>query len=91
MNKTNQHVPERTCVGCRQRAAKGELMRLVARDSEILVDHRQRLPGRGAYVHRDDKCIASAVSRGGLSRSFRRRIDASALEQVLRSEDKGQS
>lgn len=70
------HVPVRTCVGCRERAAKGELVRIVADGSSITVDRRQVMPGRGAYVHQRDRCIERATMRGGLARSFRRRLTA---------------
>ena len=44
------HIPERTCVACRTKAPKWELVRFVARDSEIVLDEKGSLPGRGAYL-----------------------------------------
>ncbi len=44
------HVPQRMCVICRQRLAKGELTRHVVGARGLLVDEAQRLPGRGYYV-----------------------------------------
>lgn len=64
-------APQRTCIGCRQVAGKGDLVRLVVTGARVKLDLDQRLPGRGAYVHRDIACIDSAA-RGGLNRSFRR-------------------
>ena len=43
--------PTRTCVGCRVRAVKSELLRVTARDGLCLPDPRSRQPGRGAYLH----------------------------------------
>ncbi|MFJ9567718.1 YlxR family protein [Streptomyces fuscichromogenes] len=63
--------PERTCVGCRQRAAKTELLRIVAVGDECVPDPRGTLPGRGAYVHPAQVCLDQAVRRRALPRAFR--------------------
>jgi predicted RNA-binding protein YlxR (DUF448 family) len=64
--------PQRTCVGCRGRAGKGELIRVVRRpDGGVEVDPRGREPGRGAYLHPAPGCWAQAVRRGALARALR--------------------
>ncbi len=46
-----------------------------------VLDPAQRLPGRGAYLCRDERvaapaaaCLRRALQRGGLSRAFRARV-----------------
>ncbi|MFD7440705.1 YlxR family protein [Streptomyces sp. NPDC059909] len=63
--------PERTCVGCRERAAKSELLRIVAVEGACVPDHRGTLPGRGAYVHPASVCLDLAVRRRAFPRAFR--------------------
>jgi predicted RNA-binding protein YlxR (DUF448 family) len=63
--------PVRTCVGCRGRDNKTDLVRLVAADGSIRVDLRQVAPGRGAYLHRDRDCWEQAYRRRTLSRVLR--------------------
>ncbi|MGY6024300.1 YlxR family protein [Streptomyces spinosirectus] len=63
--------PERTCVGCRQRAAKKDLLRTVAVEGECVPDHRGTLPGRGAYVHPAVVCLDLAVRRRAFTRALR--------------------
>lgn len=63
--------PERTCVGCRERAAKNELLRIVAVGDECVPDHRGTLPGRGAYVHPAVVCLDQAVRRRAFPRALR--------------------
>ncbi|MES1170320.1 MAG: YlxR family protein [Leifsonia sp.] len=63
--------PVRTCLGCRQRAPRSSLVRVVARDGRAVVDSAARLPGRGAWVHPDRECVASALQRKALSRALR--------------------
>ncbi|MFI1293837.1 YlxR family protein [Streptomyces sp. NPDC020792] len=63
--------PERTCVGCRERAAKIELLRTVVVEGECVPDPRGTLPGRGAYVHPASVCLDQAVRRRAFPRALR--------------------
>ncbi|WP_329174123.1 YlxR family protein [Streptomyces sp. NBC_01477] len=63
--------PERTCVGCRQRAAKRDLLRVVMNGDACVPDHRGTLPGRGAYLHPALACLDLAVRRRAFGRAFR--------------------
>jgi predicted RNA-binding protein YlxR (DUF448 family) len=62
--------PVRTCVGCRRKADKSELVRLVWQGT-VVVDRAQRAPGRGAYLHPGPACAALAVKRRSLGRALR--------------------
>jgi predicted RNA-binding protein YlxR (DUF448 family) len=59
--------PERSCVGCRERAPKAELVRVARTPAGVRVDPRGTAPGRGAYVHRDPACVAAASRKGALA------------------------
>jgi len=63
--------PERSCVGCRKRAPKAELLRVVRSAEGARVDPLGRAPGRGAYVHRDAVCVGLALRRGALAGALR--------------------
>ncbi|KAF4409799.1 MULTISPECIES: YlxR family protein [Streptomyces] len=65
--------PERTCIGCRERAAKTDLLRIAVVGDACVPDPRGTLPGRGAYVHPVPVCIDLAVRRRAFSRAFRGR------------------
>ena len=58
-------------MGCRQRAAKRDLLRIVAVEDECVPDHRGTLPGRGAYVHPALVCLDLAVRRRAFTRALR--------------------
>jgi predicted RNA-binding protein YlxR (DUF448 family) len=51
-----KHVPQRTCVGCREVIAKRTLIRIVRRPEGIVVDPTGKLAGRGAYLHDRRSC-----------------------------------
>lgn len=63
--------PERTCVSCRKKGEKGELVRLVNAPDGAVIDYSEKLPGRGAYVCPERGCIDKALKGGLLSRAFK--------------------
>ena len=65
-------------MGCRQRAPKGELVRVARTPAGVRVDPHGNAPGRGAYVHRDPACVTAALRKGAL---------ASALHTGLAQEE----
>jgi uncharacterized protein len=68
---TEQHAPTRTCVGCKERAVKSSLLRLVAVGDDIQPDPQARLPGRGAYMHPSEACLELARRRKVFPRALR--------------------
>ena len=67
-----RHAPAvRTCVGCGVRAAKSDLLRLVAAGNEIVPDALARGPGRGAYLHPNQGCFEKAQRRRAFARALR--------------------
>ncbi|MDW6059561.1 YlxR family protein [Streptomyces sp. FXJ1.4098] len=77
--------PERTCVGCRERAAKNDLLRIVTAEGACVPDRRGTLPGRGAYVHPTRVCLDLAVRRRAFPRAFRGPgpLDTTALRRYV--------
>jgi predicted RNA-binding protein YlxR (DUF448 family) len=73
------------CVGCRERAAKSDLVRLVAVEGSVVPDPRRRLPGRGASLHPDLACLELAERRRAFPRAFRLTgpLDARMLRKHL--------
>lgn len=76
-------VNERTCLGCRGRSAKADLIRLVwdAAAQAVVADPRQVLPGRGCYVH--PGCGSTAARRRVVGRALRRPVDAEQVTALL--------
>lgn len=62
---------ERTCINCREKAAKGELFRILRTPAgEVIFDGTGKANGRGAYVC-SLACFDGAVESGKLSRALR--------------------
>ncbi len=75
-------IPMRTCVGCRARREKSELVRLVSVEGRPVIDIEGSKEGRGAYICRTVECIeAVAQNRSRLSRAFKKETEAPDAEQ----------
>ena len=61
----------RTCVGCRERTTKTALLRVVSDGDRLVPDPAGRLPGRGASVHPDPRCVDLAEKRRAFPRALR--------------------
>jgi len=77
--------PVRTCVGCRVRAPRSTLLRVVAVDSTLVPDERASLPGRGAWVHETSECMDAAIRRRAFVRALRVSgpLDTQTIEKRL--------
>ncbi|MBO0842456.1 MAG: YlxR family protein [Nocardioides sp.] len=68
--------PVRTCVGCRGRAAKRELLRVTAGSDDeghpaVVPDPTGTAPGRGAHLHPTRECYDLAVRRKAFTRALK--------------------
>ena len=93
--KRKRHVPQRTCIGCKQTAGKRSLVRLVRTPEGVKVDMTGKMNGRGAYVHADPDCWRPAI-KGSLAHALRttlneeeRALLMEALEAVSPSPNEG--
>ena len=76
-------VPERSCVGCREKKAKSELIRIVrAPSGQVSLDESGRSPGRGAYLCPQTACLEKAIKKGGLAKSLHTSLSPEQLEAI---------
>lgn len=80
-------VAVRTCVACRRRAPRTDVLRVVLHGNRLIPDDRAVLPGRGAWVHPTTQCLELAVSRRAFARALRvsGKPDTSPLENRLKT------
>jgi uncharacterized protein len=77
-------VPMRMCMGCRERKAKQELLRVVRTpEGVVTVDRTGRKNGRGAYICKDNSaCLDKAVKSKMLERSLEAAIEPDVYERL---------
>ncbi|HVN63971.1 MAG TPA: DUF448 domain-containing protein [Candidatus Binataceae bacterium] len=81
--------PERTCLGCMKHGAKRAMVRIAVVDGVAVADVTARRPGRGGYLHRDERCLTRfADSKMKSFRSLGQGVDRAqrlAIAQAIRS------
>ena len=64
-------IPERQCVGCREKREKREFLRVVrSPEGEISIDFTGKKSGRGAYLCKNPACLKKAKKTGILARQL---------------------
>ncbi len=77
-------MPRRRGVGCGLVRDRSDLLRFVARDALLIMDRKDVLQGRGAYLCPDKNCFASARKRkGSFSRALKAVVDIPEEEEFL--------
>ena len=77
-------IPMRMCVGCREMQEKRSLLRIVkSPEGVISFDRVGKAPGRGAYVCRDQECLAKAVKQKQLERVLETNIEEAVFSQLM--------
>ena len=67
-----KHMPQRTCVGCREVQGKRQLIRVVRQaDGRVRIDPTGKAPGRGAYLHTHSGCWQQALNGGRLAHALK--------------------
>ena len=80
-----KHVPQRTCVACRQIKPKQELVRLVrTSDNKVEVDLSGKKAGRGAYLCRATQCWEAGLKGNRLEYTLRTKISQDNREHLIR-------
>ena len=78
-------IPQRQCMGCRERKAKRELIRVVrCTDGTVQLDFGGKLNGRGAYLCPNAECLQKAIKSNALSRSLEVPIPEEVYQRLTR-------
>ncbi len=78
-------IPQRQCMGCRERKAKRELIRVVRRtDGTVGLDFSGKVNGRGAYLCPNPECLKKAQRSRALERSLETPIPQEVYDRLAR-------
>lgn len=80
-----KHVPQRTCVGCREVLPKRTMIRVVRTTEGVKIDPTGKLAGRGAYLHDRRVCWERGL-RGALAHALKAEIspdERARLEEFM--------
>src|ERR1043165_7067176 len=80
-----KHVPQRTCVGCREVLPKRKMVRLVRTADGVHIDPTGKVAGRGAYLHDRRECWERGL-KGALGHDLKNSLaqaDRAGLEEFM--------
>ncbi len=69
-----KHVPQRTCIACKEVAGKRTLIRLVRTPDGVVADSTGKLAGRGAYLCTSQACWETALNGRQIERALRTKL-----------------
>ena len=76
-------IPMRQCMGCRERKAKREMIRVVRlTDGNVSLDFSGKLNGRGAYICPDPQCLQKAQKAKSLDRSLETQVPEQVYDRL---------
>ena len=77
-----KHVPQRTCIACREIAGKRGLIRVVRTEQGVMVDLTGKKAGRGAYIHPTRSCMTTVLQSNRLNQALRTNVTAEDRKQL---------
>ena len=78
-------IPQRQCMGCRERKPKKEMIRVVrGTDGTVSLDFGGKMSGRGAYVCPDLNCLKKALRSKALDRALEVTIPEEIYQRLER-------
>jgi len=78
-------IPQRQCMGCRERKAKRELIRVVRQpDGNVSLDFGGKMNGRGAYICPNPDCLKKVQKSKALDRSLEVTIPDEVYDRLAR-------
>lgn len=76
-----KHIPQRTCVACREVLPKRQMVRIVRTVDGVQVDRTGKLAGRGAYLHDRRECWVLGL-KGALKHALKAELNAQDRAQL---------
>ena len=78
-------IPQRQCMGCRERKEKREMIRVVrSPEGNVSLDFGGKLNGRGAYVCPDPECLKKAQRSRALERCLETPIPQEVYDRMVK-------
>lgn len=78
-----KNQPTRTCMGCNEKKAKNDLIRIVKnKNDEINIDRTGKLDGRGAYICDNIQCLEKVIKSKRLEKIFDKEISNEIYEKL---------
>ncbi len=81
--RKQKHVPQRTCIVCRRKTDKRQLIRIVRTTDGVVVDPTGKQNGRGAYLCDNPTCWEQSLERNMLDKVLKTELNATEKAAIL--------
>ena len=75
----------RTCIACRAKKEKHELLRIVAKQNQAILDKTQKENARGIYLCEDKACINKLLKAKDISKCIKIDVTMDSMKELLRN------
>ena len=83
-------IPQRQCMGCRERKEKRAMIRVVRTpEGEVTLDFSGKKNGRGAYLCPNPDCLKKAIRSKALDRSLEVAIPQEVYDRLEKEMEAG--
>ena len=83
-------IPQRQCMGCRERKNKRDMIRVVRTpEGAVNLDFGGKMNGRGAYICPNADCLKKAIRSKALDRSLEVAIPQEVYDRLTREMEAG--
>ena len=81
--KRLKHIPERTCIACRRRRQKWEMLRIVCDiEGKLEIDTRGKKSGRGAYLCKSLDCWNAGLKKKKIEHALKCHVTSEQLMEL---------
>ena len=78
-------IKQRTCIACRVKKQKQELIRIVSKDNVAVIDEEQKQNTRGIYICKDSKCINKLLKAKDITKCVKIKVTVESVKELLRN------
>ena len=83
-------IPQRQCMGCRERKPKRDMIRIVRNtDGQVCLDFSGKMNGRGAYICPAPECLKKVRKSKALDRSLEVPIPEQVYDRLEKEMEAG--
>ena len=75
----------RTCIVCRAKKEKHELLRIVAKENIAVLDESYKANARGIYICKDKACINKLLKAKDISKCIKIDVTHDSMKELLRN------
>lgn len=78
-------IKQRTCIICREKNKKENLLKIVAIDKMAVLDIKQNINTRGMYICNKHDCIQKAINAKNIAKCVKIDVNIESLKELLKN------